>query len=290
MNNNQIQSFISVVEAQSFNQAEKRLFISRQALKKQIDSLENELGFDLFIRTHQGIELTPVGAEFYHGIKDINDQLDTLIYRCRDLTKHEYTIRIGSPAQPRMILEKSFSEFSKLYPYIKQEIVSVEENQMAGMVLNGSVDIAECILTPDINGSELTFYKLADLEYRCLLDPNHPLAGKDILEIKDLAPYTTGINPSKNSQLIQAIKSGCPDITLIETRGSSQEHQQIFTICYNQGIFIYRSYKSTFMEPLVSIPLKTDIKSECVMLYRKNPTKIVRNFTNVVRECIPVNN
>ena len=287
MNNNQIQSFINVVESQSFNQAEKKLYISRQALKKQIDSLEAELGFDLFVRSHHGTKLTPVGQEFYDGIKNISEQTDALINRCRDLTKHEYTIRIGNPAQPRLILERAFSEFAREYPYIKQEVVFLDEPKTMSLVIDGTVDVAECILTPSIDDSRIVFYKLTDLSYKCLLTPDHPLAEKEIITPADLNGYTVGVRRSSNNRLIQRIKSDCDDVTLIETRGSNQEQQQIFTVCYNRGIFLSRAYYANFMQPLITVPFDIDITAPCGIIYRKDHSQIVKNFVEVVKKSFP---
>ena len=287
MNTNQLQSFMSVVESQSFNQAEKKLYISRQALKKQIDSLESELGFNLFVRSHQGIALTPVGQEFYDGIKEITEQTDNLINKCRDLSKHEYTIKIGNPTQPRLILESAFSRFAKEYSYIKQEVVFIDEPKTLSLVLDGTVDVAECILSPQVEDDRISFVKLADMPYKCILAPTHPLAEKEEITYDDLKGYTVGVRRSSNSRIIQTLKKECEEITLIETRGSNHEQQQIFTVCYNNGIFLSRAYYASFMQPLVTVPLKCDITAECGIIFKKNTTPIVRNFINIVKECFP---
>ena len=287
MNNNQLQSFMSVVESQSFNQAEKKLYVSRQALKKQIDSLESELGFNLFVRSHQGTTLTPVGEEFYNGIKDITEQTDALINKCRDFAKHEYTIRIGNPTQPRLILENAFNEFAKEYSYIKQEVVFIDEPKTLALVLDGTVDVAECILSPQVEDDRISFIKLSDMPYKCILAPNHPLADRAEIVPEDLNGFTVGVRRSSNSRIIQALKRDCTDITLIETRGSSQEQQHIFTVFYNNGIFLSRAYYASFMQPLVTVPFKCDITAECGIIFKKNASPIVRNFINVVKKCFP---
>ena len=54
MDDKQLYSLLKIVECGSFSKAEEVLFLSKQALKKQIDSLEDEVGFPLTIRTHCG--------------------------------------------------------------------------------------------------------------------------------------------------------------------------------------------------------------------------------------------
>ena len=50
MNDNQLRSFLTVAECGSFSKAEEGSFLSKQALIKQIDALEDELGFRLLSR------------------------------------------------------------------------------------------------------------------------------------------------------------------------------------------------------------------------------------------------
>ena len=47
MNDSQLRAFVEVASCGSFSKAADKLFLSKQALKKQIDALEHELGFTL---------------------------------------------------------------------------------------------------------------------------------------------------------------------------------------------------------------------------------------------------
>ena len=52
MYNPQLDTFVCVVEAESFSKAAEKLYISVPAVIKQINSLENSLNLQLFERTH----------------------------------------------------------------------------------------------------------------------------------------------------------------------------------------------------------------------------------------------
>lgn len=56
--NPQLETFLCVAESGSFNKAAEKLFISPPAVIKQINLLEENLGLQLFLRTHRGIQLT----------------------------------------------------------------------------------------------------------------------------------------------------------------------------------------------------------------------------------------
>ena len=61
----QIKYFQSVVKHNSFSEAAYECNISQSAISQQIQALERELGFPLFIRKKRKFELTPAGEFFY---------------------------------------------------------------------------------------------------------------------------------------------------------------------------------------------------------------------------------
>ena len=71
MYNRQLDTFIQVADHGSFSKAAEVLFISPTAVLKQVNLLENELGFPLFVRTNRGISLTEAGKSLYKDAKYI---------------------------------------------------------------------------------------------------------------------------------------------------------------------------------------------------------------------------
>lgn len=69
MYNPQLDTFICVVEAGSFSKAADKLYISPPPVIKQINSLENNLGVQLFARTHRGLVVTAAGESLYQDAK-----------------------------------------------------------------------------------------------------------------------------------------------------------------------------------------------------------------------------
>ena len=75
MNLNNINSFVRVAEAGSFNKAAEELHLTSTALIKQINLLESDLGLRLFERTHRGLTLTKAGESLLRDAKYIMDLL-----------------------------------------------------------------------------------------------------------------------------------------------------------------------------------------------------------------------
>lgn len=97
MYNKYLLVFIQVADAGSFNQASQRLFISPNAVMKQINHLEDQLGIKPFKRTNHGLELTSAGQLIYQDAKFIIRHSDQTLNKARQLANHEpVIIRIGS--------------------------------------------------------------------------------------------------------------------------------------------------------------------------------------------------
>ncbi len=68
MYNPQLDTFLHVADAGSFNKAAEESYITPTAVIKQINLLEASLGVKLFERTHRGLILTKAGKSLYQEI------------------------------------------------------------------------------------------------------------------------------------------------------------------------------------------------------------------------------
>lgn len=284
MNDKQLKSLIKIAEVGSFSKAEEDLYLSKQAIKKQIDSLEEEIGFSLLVRSRQGISLTPAGEEFCLGAKKLLAELDLVTQKCWEIAYHKQTIRIENPYHPRLLLENVFNEFSRRFPYIKQKVILQNSSNFIDDILKNRADVAECIYHPELESPGIKYTKLFPLPYKCLLAPNHPLANKKTICLKDLSGYRVGLL-RKNPDLLSQMNECCHNLSL--EIFMKNDLQNIINICYNKGIFISKAYFINFMEPLIAIPLKTKIVPQAVILHRESPSQLVKEFIKVVHELYP---
>lgn len=71
MYNPQLETFLRVADAGSFNKAAEQSYITPTAVIKQINLLEEDLNVKLFERTHRGLKLTKAGRSLYKDAKYI---------------------------------------------------------------------------------------------------------------------------------------------------------------------------------------------------------------------------
>ncbi|TBL76303.1 LysR family transcriptional regulator [Paenibacillus thalictri] len=284
MNDRQLKSLLKAVECGSFSKAEEALNLSKQALKKQIDTLEEEVGFSLLVRTRHGIALTPAGEEFCRGARRILGEIDSVIQRGKEIAFHNQTIRIATPQHPRLLLENVFNEFSRRFPSIKQQVVPRRSGHYIEDILYNRADVSECIYHPELEGSGVKYTKLFPMPYKCLVAPSHPLAGNKTIRLEELSGNRVGLL-KKNSELASQLHEICPDLNLELL--TSNDLPNIINICYNNGVFISKAYFVNTMQPLIAIPLETDIVPVGVILHRESPSQIVREFLKVVHDLYP---
>lgn len=128
MYNPQLETFIRVADAGSFNRAAEESFITPTAVIKQINSLESALEVKLFDRSHRGLTLTKAGRSLYQDAKYVIQYCRDSVTRAKNAMQEDLNvIRIGSsPMTPAQLLMGLWSKIQALYPDIKFQIVPFE--------------------------------------------------------------------------------------------------------------------------------------------------------------------
>lgn len=93
-----MQIFVSAVEAQSFTAAADRLGLSKQFISRRIMALEERLGARLLIRTTRKLNVTDTGRGYYErALKIIDEVNETEQLVSRANTSPRGTLRISAP-------------------------------------------------------------------------------------------------------------------------------------------------------------------------------------------------
>lgn len=192
MYNPQLETFITVADAGSFNKAAEKLYITSPAVLKQINLLEDKLGVALFTRTHKGLILTEAGKIFYNDAKYIIQYCKESVIRTRNaMQDNHHIIRIGtSPMTPANILMKLWPNIHERYPEIKFQLVPFDNTpENAREILKNlgtNIDIVAGLFDDTLlQARECAGMELQREPLCCAVSLNHRLADKNKLEIKD---------------------------------------------------------------------------------------------------------
>ena len=190
MNEKQLSLFRSVADRGSFSKAEEVEYISKQAMLRQINSLENEVGVRLLDRSAGGVSLTPAGVEFYQGAQELLKLRESVLTRCRGAEPMPDVIRIGQ-VEHQTLLHRVTDAFVLKYPDIHIQKVIHPNHSGEYRVTHNITDVGETFYNPLTVKESFSYTKLADIPYRVAMRHGHPLSGKKRLFLADLTDYPT---------------------------------------------------------------------------------------------------
>lgn len=120
---------------------------------QQTDLLERELGVRLFLRSPQGLTLTPAGELIYTEAKKLIQHSNTVLRKARALERPKETvIRVGvSLMNPANTLLELWARASERFPSIRLEVVPYEDTVPAFLEvldhMGEKIDLISCPYT-----------------------------------------------------------------------------------------------------------------------------------------------
>ena len=112
-----LQSFVAVVQYNSFTIAAEKLFISQPSISSHIRQIEEELNTRLILRSTKSIELTTKGQELFAYATRILELRDRMIEDCS--VESQKIIHLGASTIPSSyILPEILAAFGKRHPDI----------------------------------------------------------------------------------------------------------------------------------------------------------------------------
>lgn len=137
-----MRAFAAVGELQSFRAAADAVHISRPALSRRIDKLEEALGVRLLDRTTRKVALTAVGRDFLRKTQDWLDELDAMMLGLGDVAAR----RIGEvtiacvPSTVYYFLPLVLKQYHERYPRIRVKVHDASANDVLLAVAQGEAD------------------------------------------------------------------------------------------------------------------------------------------------------
>ena len=179
--------FRMVANELHFGRAAEKLHIAQPPLSKQIQDLEVELGFELFIRTKRSVALTPAGQAFSIEVNQIFQQLDRAIDIGRKTSRGELgQISIGFVGSATYnILPLMLQQFRYRYPNVQIELHELTTDRQLIWLREGRIDIG--LIRPPIIAPDLASQVIFQESLVVALPTNHHLAGADFIELASLA-------------------------------------------------------------------------------------------------------
>jgi DNA-binding transcriptional LysR family regulator len=179
-------SAVVLAEELNFTRAAKRLGIDQTTLTHRMSDLEAHLGFQLFERNHQVVELTAKGAQFIAGLRKgvthIEDAMSLVTKAARDADE---VLNIGRTAYTDPWLPSIVESIRlPLYPATRIRWWSHNSPDLAREVMEGRLDLA--LMTGIPETPKLTCLKVAEHPFYIAMSSRDPLAARRDLRLSDL--------------------------------------------------------------------------------------------------------
>ncbi len=142
----QLEYFLAVADAGSISEAARLLHMTQPPLSVQMKMLENEIGTDLFIRSHRRTVLTEAGKKLYEHARIIIEMTNSAAKEVADTGKY-HTLRIGMTPTTMPVLIPYINELRRREPNVRYEIFDNNTFRLKDLLAKNQVDAA-AVRTP----------------------------------------------------------------------------------------------------------------------------------------------
>lgn len=194
---NQLRYVVALSEESSINDAAKKLFVSQPALTAALKTLEEEVGFDIFLRTKSGISLTVKGIEFLGYAKSVLEQYNILESKFIDgkNTKRSFSVSMqhytfAVQAFVAVIKQYGMDEYEfEIHETKTHEVIDNVKNQRSELGVIYENEFNKSVLTRILGEANLQFTPLFDCGIYAYMSKSNPLSKKKKVTLKDLENY-----------------------------------------------------------------------------------------------------
>ena len=291
MYNPQLETFLCVAEAGSFNKAAERLYISPPAVIKQINLLEESLDLQLFVRTHRGLQLTEAGKSLQQDARYVIQYCKDSVTRARNAMQESTdVIRIGtSPMTPAQVLVELWPQLQQDCPTTKFQLVPFDntlENAREILAnLGQNIDVVAGVFDETM----LNLRKCDGLEISrepicCAVSIHHPLARKDKLTVQDLYGEKLMLMHREWSHYVDMLRDDLwknhPQIQIVDF---DFYDVSVLNQCENNSCVLMAVEKWRYVHPLLKIlPVEWSYTIPYGLLHSRTPSPAVQRFLRAV--------
>ena len=113
--------FVAVAEEENVSRAARKLHISQPGISRQIQDLEDEIGFQLFERSAKSLRLTEAGKVFLGEARAVLQHAEEAVKKARAVSSGTNgEINVGyAPSLTVQILPAALRKFQEQFPNVR---------------------------------------------------------------------------------------------------------------------------------------------------------------------------
>ena len=181
--------FAVAAAAGSFHRASARLHVAQPALSRQIRELEEELDVVLFVRSAQGVTLSPAGEVLLAEVERLLPQVELARTRTKRAALGQFgVLRIGFTAlaaELRFAIA-AFAEARRTIPDVDFRLSLVDSDRQMEALTGGEIDVG-LLYRRAPHPPGVAFRDLRTDTYALVVPCGHRLAGRSGLKLAELS-------------------------------------------------------------------------------------------------------
>jgi DNA-binding transcriptional LysR family regulator len=285
---NSLLVFHEVAKHRGFSKAAEELFISQPAVTKHIKELERKVGMGLIQRRRGGFALTDAGKILFKYTHKISSHLMEIENVLGGLQKdHHGLLKIGTTeSYSKCLMPKLLSGFQAYHPSVKIALDVGNSDDIEKNLLVYKNDLGLIGVTK--TSSKLKTIPFLKEPLVLIVSPNHPLARRRIVSLRELEGYPFIIRAKGSTTrrvVLQAFKDLDIRPSLLMEAGSSEFIKQWVSEGRGVSVIVKRIVEDEEKRGIIkTVPLSKKLYLEVALLYlkeeRSNPA--IKTFVQFI--------
>ena len=182
LNETSVRCFLTLAQTLSFTETAKIMYMTQQSVSKYIAKMEEDLGFQLFIRTHHYVMLTKAGENFYGLFSEFSSRYGMLLEETKNYYNTLYnSLHIGYLEW--LEISSSISTALKLVQQTNPTLKFLGEKhpqyELNELFMDRKLDLIITYKEFAPKGTGLKKLKIMYTPLVLLVSPEHPMATDD---------------------------------------------------------------------------------------------------------------
>jgi DNA-binding transcriptional LysR family regulator len=269
MTTKQIDYCIELARTQSFSRGAENMFVSQPTFSYQIKLLEEEVGFEIFVRNGKGATLTPAGEQFVTYLTNMREGLKRAIEQGQNFSaKYKENITIGmSVRQSLYFLPEAIREFEKEAPGTQITPRFQYGGSMDSFLKNES-DVVFALEEQTKQLAGTTVHQLFQSHIYLICDKNDPLAEKNFITDEDIYGRTLMVGGGSPA-LLRLVQQKLISSGKIEYFNSPDHDTTLTNIASGKGICLAPGFLNDHSGQFAWIPYDCEDTFSCVLCTHK---------------------
>ncbi|WP_164737295.1 LysR family transcriptional regulator [Georgenia sp. SYP-B2076] len=148
--------FLAVAEEGSIHAGARKLMVAQPAVSRSLQKLEREVGAQLLVRSHRGVDLTPAGGELLAHVQDIIQRMERVSDAVRRAARPSRPVTVGVIAgavSASKLTEAIFAAYAERVRGVEIHVQELTFVDQFSRIEQEAVDVA--LVRPPYRGEQL---------------------------------------------------------------------------------------------------------------------------------------